>query len=96
MLTAKEAAMRSMYNNKFKREMAYIEKSIHCAMVEGLYAACHFPSSDYEEDLLTLITNELESLGYKVQYAPAKPLPPGCPVDQWDFSSTLCVSWEDN
>jgi hypothetical protein len=94
MITAKEAAMRSKCHGDFIREMNHIERAVCKAMMEGKYTASHCPPGNYDEDLLTVIKNELESLGYKIEYVPAKPLPAGCPVDQWDFSSYLHISWE--
>lgn len=93
MITAKEAAIRSRCNKAFKKEISKIEGFINDAIENGRYGI-HYATDGFEDDLLSLLTEHLGSLGYEVEYRPPRELPIGCPVDQWDFSAYLAVSWE--
>lgn len=94
MITAKEARNKVLLQTKLKERMDRIEKSINTAIRDNRMWSSIMYNSDLPDEELIPIKEELEKLGYSVTYTPSKPLPLGCPADQWDFGSYLKVSWD--
>lgn len=94
MISAYEARRRTILNTKLKGVMKAIEEDINNKIEDGLFDTSIAFTSRLDPYLLDILTKELESLKYKVKYEPAKPLPAGCPSDQWDFNDYLNISWE--
>nr|DAF83607.1 MAG TPA: hypothetical protein [Caudoviricetes sp.] len=92
MINAYEAKRKTIINCKCKDVMNEIEKSIEEAIKAGFYDAS-ISLDESDKKLINALREELTNLGYKVDYYPAAPLPPGCPADQWDFHSHLRISW---
>ena len=98
MMSAKEAKTRALLQTAYKNYKNTIEKAIEKAVSDGYLFAkipiC-FKNKENEKEIVEIISGELELLGYRTQYEPEKPLPPGYPSDQWDYYSYFYVSWED-
>lgn len=102
MITAAEANLKSALNGVAKTYMDRIEKAIYKAISKGLYSATIdidlIDSNDYgpfdNRKVKEIIVEELSCLGYAVEFEYAKPLPSGCPSDQWQFNNGhITVSW---
>lgn len=94
MINAKEAKRRTLLNTYLKKHMTVIEKGIIDATERGNYYTTVYFNNNLEQNLVDILIETLVSLGYVAQYKPSKPLPTGCPSDQWHSSATLKVSWE--
>ncbi len=92
MINAKEAYQKSIINSKAKQEMVRIEKDIWNAIKKGEFRV-RIDHCEWTDDVKNAIIGELDSLGYNAAHEAAKPLPPGCPSDQWYSTSVLKVSW---
>lgn len=92
MLSAREAKNKTIIKTECLNILKKIEEEINTQIEKGRYTAEVRLLHEKEENI-AILTEQLEDLGYKVNYAPARPLPPGCPSDQWDFYSTLSVTW---
>ena len=102
MISASEAKRKSIINSKGKHCLNSLEKCINSAINEGLRSAIMsidltaMDNSYINEsgEIKDAIVEELVKLGYKVEFEFAKPLPTGCPSDQWDFSNGyIKVEW---
>lgn len=93
MIDAKKARQKSLINSELKNKMENIEKEIIQATDEGFFGTTvrMLRSSD---EVANVICKELTDLGYEVEYEHAKPLPSGCPSDQWDFYDHLHIRWD--
>ena len=94
MLSAKEAREKVILQTKCEELLKIIEKCINRA-VERNWCSTSVPVNGLADDVKIAILNKLESLGYVAEYVPPKPLPSGCPSDQWDFHGYLKISWEE-
>lgn len=92
MINACEAKRKTLINCKCKDVMNMIEKSIKETIKAGFYNTS-IPLDEPDKKIIDALCEELMNLGYKVDYEPATPLPPGCPADQWDFYSYLKIDW---
>lgn len=102
MIKASEAMRKSIINAKGKRYLDELEKYINRAISDGLRSATMCidlteSSSKFNnenQELRNAIVEELTHLGYTVDFKYAKPLPPGCPSDQWQFKNGhIKVEW---
>ena len=93
MINAKEAKRKTLLNTKLKSHMKDIEKSVEKAIELGWYDTSVSFTDNLDPCLVDALIKELESLGYTAKYEPSKPLPSGCPSDQWNYSSYLKISW---
>lgn len=102
MIKASEAKRKSIINSKGKKYLDELEKHINRAIKDGLCSVTM--SIDLTEsnavynnenlEIRNAIVEELVQLGYTVDFKYAKPLPLGCPSDQWDFSNGhIKVTW---
>ena len=103
MIKAAEASIKSTLNAAAKTYIDRIEKAINEAILKGLYSATVdidlIDSNDYgysdNRKIKEIIVAELSYLGYAVKFEYAKPLPSGCPSDQWQFNNGhITVSWK--
>lgn len=94
MISAAEAKRKALLNTDLKSELSMIEERIEEAISYGLMTATISIGNGYEDDKKDAIIKELELLGYDVEYCPPKPLPSGCPSDQWVFDAYLELSWK--
>lgn len=95
MLTAKEARRKSLLQQVGKEAMEVIDRAITHAIAFGKTSTSIDCGGMDKEVIIDIITPELEELGYKVKFIPAKPLPHGCPPDQWYSTDDLEISWEE-
>ena len=104
MISASEAKRKSIINSKGKEYLNKLENRIHDAIKDGKCSAMISidiikPSGKSTlnreaEEISTAIVGELTSLGYKVNFKYADPLPPLCPSDQWNFNNGyIKVEW---
>lgn len=102
MISASEAKRKSIINSKGKEYLDRLETYIGRAINDGLRSATmgiDLTEADYafqkeNQEIRNAITEELVNLGYVVQFQYAKPLPTGCPSDQWDFNNGyIKVEW---
>lgn len=93
MLSAKEAKNKTIIKTECSEILKRLEEEINSQIDKGCYTASVNLLRE-KKDNIAIITEQLTNLGYKVTYTPAEPLPPGCPSDQWDFYSTLSVTWK--
>lgn len=93
MIDAREAYRKSIINSVAQKEMQRIENYILKGIEDGKTSVT-ISTTDYEPAVKGAILEELMSLGYDVEYNPPKPLPAGCPSDQWDDCGYLKVKWE--
>jgi hypothetical protein len=102
MIKASEAKRKSIINSKGKKYLDELEKHINHAIKDGLCSAT--TSIDLTEsnaaynnenlEIRNAVVEELVQLGYTVDFKYAKPLPSGCPSDQWDFyNGHIKVTW---
>lgn len=103
MIKAAEANIKSTLNGAAKTYIDRIEKAINEAILKGLYSTTVAidltDSNNYEpfdnRKVKEIIVAELSCLGYAVEFEYAKPLPSGCPLDQWQFNNGhITVSWK--
>ena len=92
MITAKEARQRSMVNSKLKDVMGRMEEYVQDAIKRG-DTSTSIPTKGFTLEEADAILSEFQRLGYMVTYETPKPLPPGCPSDQWDFNGYLELDW---
>lgn len=92
MITAKEARRRSMVNSKLKDVMDCMEEYVQDAIKRGDTSAS-MPTKGFTLEEEDAILSEFQRIGYVVKYDPPRPLPPGCPTDQWDFNGYLKLEW---
>lgn len=105
MINARDAYRKSIINSKAKSYIDELEKAINKAISSGAFSATISISMEASEqkyltsDNLSIknaVVEELISLGYKVEFVYAKPMPLGCPSDQWDFNNGhITVWWEE-
>lgn len=105
MINARDAYRKSIINSKAKSYIDKLEKAINKAISSGAFSATisiSMVASEQEyltSDNLSIknaVVEELISLGYKVEFVYAKPMPLGCPSDQWDFNNGhITVWWEE-
>lgn len=93
MINAHEAKRKTLINCECKDIMNKIEQSIKKSIKVGFYDVSIPLGDTLDKEIIDTLREELTSLGYKVDYEPAMPLPPGCPADQWDFHSYLKIDW---
>jgi len=102
MINASEAKRKSIINSKGKRYLDSLESYIDRAVKDGLRSATMSidltePENTFREENLEIrnaIVEELVELGYTVEFKYAKPLPAGCPSDQWNFNNGyIKVEW---
>lgn len=93
MLSAKEAKNKTIIKTECSKILKRLEEEINSQIDKGCYTAS-VQLFHEKEDNIVILTEQLTNLGYKVNYTPAEPLPPGCLNDQWDFYSTLSVTWK--
>lgn len=93
MIDAKKARQKSLISSELKNKMENIEKEIIQATAEGLFGTTVRMLCTSDE-VVDVLCKELTDLGYEVEYEPSKPLPPGCPSDQWDFYDHLHIRWD--
>jgi hypothetical protein len=93
MIKAEEAWRKSVLHKELKWAMDEIEKNILKNIERGKFDV-NVPCSDsIKSELLEVLLKELYELGYKAEYIKAKPLPCGCPPDQWYSEDYLHISW---
>ena len=100
MISASEAKKKSIINSKGKEYLDRLETYISRAIKDGKCSAImsigltESEDSKENQELRNVIKEELVKLGYTVQFQYAKPLPSGCPSDQWDFNNGyIKVEW---
>lgn len=102
MIRANEAKRKSIINAKGKKYLDNLETYVNKAINDGLRSTTM--SIDLTDNLDGLhnenqeirnaIVEELVNLGYTVDFEFAKPLPTGCPSDQWQFNNGhIRVDW---
>lgn len=95
MINAEEARRKTIINTKAKELISIIERFINNAIKHGIMNTSVPLSDSYKRDIIDAVVNELKSLGYHAKYEKAKPIPPGCPSDQWYSEDCLKISWEE-
>lgn len=97
MIDAKTANRKSLINSKALTYMSNIETSINRAIEKGQMSATvhHNISDTYDgKQLAEAIEDNLIELGYTVKFTFSKPMPSGCPSDQWDFNNGyIAINW---
>ena len=104
MISASEAKRKSIINSKGKEYLNKLENRIIDAIKDGKRSAMisidliepsgKFALNREPDEIRTAIVAELTSLGYKVNFKYADPLPSRCPSDQWDFDNGyIKVEW---
>lgn len=105
MINSRDAYRKSIINSKAKSYISVLEKAINKAVSLGNFSATisigleeshqeYLPINN--SSIRNAIVEELVSLGYRVEFVYAKPLPLGCPSDQWDFNNGhITVWWEE-
>ena len=94
MISAREANKKASNAKDVKKLREKVENELNKSIDNGFYHV-GLVVSNYNSDVIQIVCDELISLGYDVVYEPAKPIPPGCPADQWHSSDYLKISWED-
>lgn len=92
MISADEARKRSLVNSKLKDVMDRMEEYVQDAIKRGATSTA-MPTKGFTLEEADAILSEFQRLGYTVTYETPKPLPPGCPTDQWDFNGYLKLEW---
>lgn len=97
-MKATEARTRSVISSEVNTYLSDIEKLIDKAIDKGQFNIIlthDIKKNDaHAEDIIFYISEKLTSLGYSVDTKYAKPLPSGCPTDQWDFNNGyIKVNW---
>lgn len=105
MISASEAKRKSIVNSKGKEYLNKLENRINDAIKDGNRSAMisidliepsggKFALNKEPEEIRTAIVGELTSLGYRVNFKYADPLPALCPSDQWNFDNGyIKVEW---
>jgi hypothetical protein len=102
MINASEAKRKSIINSKGKKYLDNLETYVNQAINDGLRSATmnidltEDSSGFYNEnqEIRNAVVEELVNLGYTVDFEFAKPLPAGCPSDQWQFNNGhIKVEW---
>lgn len=102
MISASVARRKSIINSKGKQYLDSLETYINRAIREGSRTATmgidlvepDGPFDKENEEIREAIIEELVNLGYTVDFKYSKPLPAGCPSDQWQFSNGhIRVEW---
>ena len=98
MINANTAKRESILNSKALTYMSNIEKVVDRAVKEGHMSATtnHGIEDSYDgKQLANAIKDKLVELGYVVEFGFSKPLPAGCPSDQWNFNNGyITIKWE--
>lgn len=93
MISAKEARAKAFNAGNIKELRKMMEDSINRAVEDGSFNVCETVTK-YPKAAIDVVFNELVGLGYIVEFSPSKPIPAGCPSDQWYSEDYLKVSWE--
>lgn len=93
MINAKDAKRKTIIKCELVELMDEIEQGVEKAIEYGFYNTSIALGGSLNKNLVDALCKELTDLGYKVEYIPEKPLPYGCPSDQWDFNSYLKIDW---
>ena len=102
MINARDAYRNSVINSKAKTYINELEKAIDKAIALGNFSATISINIEEQEQkyppvnnlsIKNAIVEELIYLGYKVEFVYAKPIPFGCPTDQWNFNNGHITVW---
>mgnify|MGYP000053442412 FL=1 len=93
MINAKDAKQKTIIKCELVDLMDTIEQRVEETIEYGFYNTSIALGGSLNKNLVDALCKELTDLGYKVEYIPEKPLPYGCPSDQWDFNSYLKIDW---
>ena len=98
MINARDAYRKSIINSKAKSYIDELEKAINKAISLGTFSATisiSMEENNTNSSIRNAIVEELVSSGYRVEFVYAKPLPLGCPSDQWNFNNGhIKVRWD--
>ena len=94
MINAKEARRRTLLNTKLKDFMSEIDIQINKAIERGDYHV-RVTANGYSKELIDAVMEELELLGYQMEFHIEVPCPAGCRSDQWWDESYLRIDWEE-
>ena len=95
MYQAEDARKMSMLYSKLKNVIEEMDRKIEESVKEGLFETSVSFFTKPDDELIETMIEKLELYGYKAKFEPAKPLPNGCPSDQWDFNSYLHIRWDN-